>query len=260
MNPRPTQREIVRFYSRSTQYDPWLEEETGRNALWNRRLRTILKYRQSGRLLDVGTGTGQFLAVARRHFEVHGTEVSSSGVKIARDRYGLSVFQGELGSTDFGCTFDVVTLFHVLEHVPSPSSTVGRCRELMSDEGILLIAVPNDIYRLRSVARQVLAGAGIGRYRCPKFHGVSRIALNGSQQEIHLSHFTPAVLRHLLSRHGLSVSATTLDPYYVGSCAKDEASARRRYHLHLLFYTLVGINLYDTMLVVARPTRTGTPQ
>ena len=79
VNPRPTKREIVEFYSRSTQYGPWLAEESGRRALSVRRLRIVLKYRHSGRLLDVGTGTGQFLAVARRFFDVHGTEVSAAG-------------------------------------------------------------------------------------------------------------------------------------------------------------------------------------
>jgi 2-polyprenyl-3-methyl-5-hydroxy-6-metoxy-1,4-benzoquinol methylase len=259
VNPRPTQREIVEFYSRSTHYDPWLAEEGGRRALWLRRLRIVLKYRQSGRLLDVGTGTGQFLAVAQRFFDVHGTEVSSSGVRIARDRYGLNVSQGELGSLNFGCSFDVVTLFHVLEHVPSPSSTIGVCRELMSDDGFLLIAVPNDIYRLRSVLRRGLASIGLRRYSCPKFYGVNRMKLDGTQHELHLSHFTAAVLRNLLVRSGFRVCATTLDPYYVASEPASVIEARRRYLGYLLLNNSLGVNLYDTMLVVARPTRRWHP-
>ena len=255
VNPRPTQREIVEFYSRSTQYDPWLAEESGRRALWVRRLRIVLKYRHSGRLLDVGTGTGQFLAVARRFFDVRGTEVSSSGVRIARDRYGLNVSQGELGSIDFGCNFEVITLFHVLEHVPSPSATIGVCRELMSYDGVLLIAVPNDIYKLRSVVRRGLAAFGLPQFSTPRFHGVSRMRLNGSQRELHLSHFTPSVLRNLLVRSGFRVSASTLDPYYVESGMKAEAKARRRYVSYLLLHSVLGINLYEAMLVVAHPIR-----
>lgn len=253
VNPRPTQREIVRFYSRSTHYDPWLTEEDARLRLWKRRLRIVLKYRHYGRLLDVGTGTGQFLTVARRFFEVYGTEVSESGVRIARDRYGLNISQGELDNIDFRRSYDVLTLFHVLEHVPSPSSTLSKCRELMNDGGILLVAVPNDIYRLRSVARQALAGVGLRRHGCPKFHGVSRMRLDGTQRELHLSHFTPGVLRSLLARCGFRTSVITLDPYYVENNARSETKARRRYLGHLLLLGALGINLYDTMLVIGRP-------
>jgi len=247
VNPRPTQREIVEFYSRSTQYDPWLAEESGRRALWMRRLRIVLKYRRSGRLLDVGTGTGQFLAVARRFFEVHGTEVSESGARIARDRYRLNVSRGELRSIGFGGKFDAVTVFHVLEHVPSPSSTISACRELMNDDGVLLVAVPNDIYRLRSVVRRGLASVGLRRYGSPRYYGVNRMTLDGTQRELHL--------RNLLVRSGFRVSAATLDPYYVESGAKAAAKARRRYLSYLLLHSVLGINLYEAMLVVARPTQ-----
>ena len=255
VNPRPTRMEIVEFYSRSTQYDPWLAEEGERRALWLRRLRIVLKYRRSGRLLDVGTGTGQFLTVARKYFDVQGTEVSGSAVRIARERYGLDVSQGELGSLSFGRRFDVVTVLHVLEHVPSPSSTIGTCRRLMNDDGVLLIAVPNDIHRLRSVVRRGLTNIGLSRYGCPRFYGLNRMRLDGTQRELHLSHFTPTVLKNLLVRCGFMVSATTLDPYYVEDEVKAEARARRRYLGHLLLRASLGINLYDTMLVVARPAR-----
>ncbi len=257
VNPRPTQKEITQFYSRSTQYDPWLAEERGRLALWTRRLKIILSYKHSGRLLDVGTGTGHFLAVAREFFSVHGTEVSSSGVRIAHERYALDVSQGELGSVNLNSKFDVVTLFHVLEHVPSPSTTINLCRGLMNTDGVLLIAVPNDINRLRSVVRRGLASMGLKRYRCPRYHGVSRMRLDGTQHELHLSHFTPSVLRYLLVKNGLRVSAVTLDPYYVGSRVKDEARARRRYLCYLLLHKALGVNMYDTMLVVARPFKGG---
>jgi SAM-dependent methyltransferase len=259
VNPRPTQAEIIAFYSRSTQYDHWLAEESERWALWLRRLKIVRRYKRSGRLLDVGTGTGQFLTVARRFFEVHGTEVSDSGVRIARDKYGLNVSQGELGSIGFSCRFDVVTLFHVLEHVPSPLSTIEACRRLLGDDGVLLIAVPNDIHRLRSVVRRGLAGLGLRRFGCPMFHGVSRMRLDGTQHELHLSHFTPSVLRNLLVRGGFRVTAATLDPYYVTNELEARAKARRHFHGHLLLHGAFGVNLYETMLVVARPARRRGP-
>src|SRR6266478_9382276 len=79
-NPRPTLEALVRFYSKPRKYDSWLEVEGLRNGLWKRRLRKLLKHAGRGNLLDVGTGTGQFLNVAKPYFDhVTGTEVSQSG-------------------------------------------------------------------------------------------------------------------------------------------------------------------------------------
>jgi 2-polyprenyl-3-methyl-5-hydroxy-6-metoxy-1,4-benzoquinol methylase len=84
-NPRPSAAEISAYYSGETQYDAWLGNEKAREAMWERRLRKLLRYRACGALLDAGTGTGQFLHIARSHFNVEGTEVSASAVKIAKE-------------------------------------------------------------------------------------------------------------------------------------------------------------------------------
>src|SRR5687768_13082588 len=100
-NPRPTQAAIVDFYSQHDKYDNWLAEEHGRNALWKRRLRLVRRHCPSGKLLDVGTGIGQFMHFARAHFEVTGTEISSTAIRIARDKYGLELRQGTLETLEF---------------------------------------------------------------------------------------------------------------------------------------------------------------
>src|ERR1700730_1531854 len=64
-NPRPTLEELVKFYSRPSQYDSWLEELAIRQEAWERRLGKMQSTKKSGSLLDVGTGIGQFLATAR---------------------------------------------------------------------------------------------------------------------------------------------------------------------------------------------------
>src|ERR1039457_4859130 len=119
-NPRPAVDELIAFYSQPTKYDSWLAEEKARDLLWERRLKLLLPELNRGSLLDVGTGIGQFLDVARPHFSsVCGTEVSESAIAIARKKYGLDLLRGEIGTIDFGSMrFDNVTLFHVLDHVP----------------------------------------------------------------------------------------------------------------------------------------------
>lgn len=129
-NPRPTQAAIAEHYSKSGQYDGWLANIDAREAMWKRRLAKMLHHAVPGTLLDVGTGIGQFLALARPHFsEVHGTELSQSAVRIAKERYGLDIFHGTIEALALG-TYDNVTMVHVLEHVVSPRYTLRRCFEL----------------------------------------------------------------------------------------------------------------------------------
>ncbi len=99
-----------------------------------------------GNLLDVGTGTGEFLYYARRrHSDVAGTEISSEAIRIGKERYGVHIFQGEVGALGLPSgSFDNVTLFHVLEHVQDPKALLQACHNLLPDAGVLLIAVPND--------------------------------------------------------------------------------------------------------------------
>src|SRR5438309_6313202 len=72
-SPRPSFAEISAFYSQAGKYDTWLAEERARDTMWERRLKKLSHYSSKGRLLDVGTGYGQFLHHARPLFaEVHG--------------------------------------------------------------------------------------------------------------------------------------------------------------------------------------------
>lgn len=96
------------------------------------------------RLLDIGCGNGTFLHVARSHgFDPHGMDVSARAVKIAQQQYGLDVRQGEIGSKAWDCGFDFITMFHVLEHLPSPKLGLDYARELLQPGGLLILQVPN---------------------------------------------------------------------------------------------------------------------
>lgn len=251
-SPRPTMDEMVKYYSRPSQYDGWIDDEKIRDRLWQRRLRKVLKHTRPGSLLDVGTGVGQFLHHAQPHFaEVAGTEVSSSAVKIARERYGLELHRGTLEDLCLERKFDNVTMFHVLEHVPDPAATVAKCAEMLVSDGMLFIAVPNEIEALRPQLKRALGRLGLKRQEGQRVGGVRRITLDGSMEEIHLSHFTEASLQLLLKRQGFEVVAKGLDPYSVargrhgwidlGFRALGEITAR-----------VTGRNVYDAMWVVAR--------
>jgi SAM-dependent methyltransferase len=270
-NPRPTLQAIIRFYSQPNKYDAWIEEEQARNLHYKRRLEILKRYRSSGSLLDVGTGTGQFLSIARESFAVSGTEVSESAVRIARDKYGLDVKQGQVEDIRFDVRFDVITLFHVLEHVPYPVSTLRRCRELLNPDGILVVAVPNDLLGSKAMLKRLLALAGIGGFKGRKY-GLGRIRLDGSltevhlldfrprrgyflanspTTEIHLSHFTPTSLRRLVERSGLTTVSEGLDPYTHAEGIR-QAANDAHFAISSFILRFSGLNLYDTILVVAK--------
>ncbi|HUN61521.1 MAG TPA: class I SAM-dependent methyltransferase [Candidatus Sulfotelmatobacter sp.] len=249
-NPRPTIDALVAFYSQPTKYDSWLAEESARDALWTRRLAHLLPTAKAGSLLDVGTGIGQFLALARPHFsEVCGTEVSESAIQIARNKYGLELLRGEIQNINFeGKKFDNITLFHVLEHVPNPRAVIEKCVSLLSDGGILAVAVPNDLYTFRQqrFLRTILAR----KLRRSVELGLPKIVLDGTVSEIHLSHFTPEVLARLLKNSGLSLVANALDPYYAASGFR-AWKHKAYYSACRIFHGLSRKNAYDAMLLVA---------
>src|ERR1044071_1067270 len=216
-SPRPSISEVERFYSQAGKYDSWLQQERARDLLWKRRLQKLLPYRESGSLLDIGAGIGQFLHQAQPLFtQITGTEVSSSAVKIAKEKYGLKLLAGQVEDLNLPpSSFDNITLFHVLEHVHDPARLIGLCRDLLRSKGIMVIAVPNDVLAWSSTVKK--AGKRLGLKPFQKFSPVMGIARAGSSREIHLSHVTPAVLRQLLEKSGLAVVEESIDPYYVSS-------------------------------------------
>jgi SAM-dependent methyltransferase len=251
-SPRPTIEEIFAFYSRPVQYDEWIDDHAVRERLWNRRLRKVLRHSRSGSLLDVGAGIGQFLNTARPHFtEVTGTEVSESAVQIADERYGLTLMEGQVEEMDLGRTFDNVTMFHVLEHVPDPSHTIATCVDILAPDGRLFIAVPNEIESLKPWLKHALGKAGLPRYAGHGIVDIPRITLDGSLGEIHLSHFTVSSLRRLLERHGLEVLDAGLDPYSVAQGTRGLIDKSLRVIGEGVQRT-TGRNVYDAIWMAAR--------
>ena len=95
----------------------------------------------AGALLDIGAGTGDFLKQAQEaNWKVSGVEPNEGAKKLAEEK-GINL-QESINDLN-GKTFDVITMWHVLEHVPNLEETISTIEKLLKPEGTLIIAVPN---------------------------------------------------------------------------------------------------------------------
>ena len=94
-----------------------------------------------GSLLDIGAGTGDFLKISKeKGWQVAGMEPNKNASKLALEK-GIEL-KPFLNDFD-GKHFDVVTLWHVLEHIPNLEETISKLSALVKPNGTLIIAVPN---------------------------------------------------------------------------------------------------------------------
>lgn len=248
VNPRPTKLAIKKYYSQSANFSGWLSLEADFDRLSQRRLDLVRSYKQEGTLLDVGAGVGQFLNFARKYFQIKGTEVAINAIKIAHDKYGIDLSEGEVETMDFGQEkFDVITVFHVLEHVHDPGLLLSKCKSLLKKDGVIIIAVPNDVHKfLKLPLKKLLRFLKIGRFKHYGPFGMEKLDLKRSSGEIHLSQFTNKALSKYFVANNYRIISNSLDPYYV----PDNAKNHLKFSVFNLIKRILGVNWYDTMLFV----------
>jgi 2-polyprenyl-3-methyl-5-hydroxy-6-metoxy-1,4-benzoquinol methylase len=152
--------------------------------------------RKPGRLLDIGCGTGLFLAVARRRgWQPHGIDDCVEATAHAREHFGLEVSNGEFGAfAAQGMRFDAITMWDIIEHAREPVGLLGAARDVLAPGGVIGISTPNQ----RSIL-DVVAGA---LYRATGGHVTW--PLEKFYIEQHFLYFSPATLSDALGRAGLS--------------------------------------------------------
>lgn len=153
VSPRPDAKELYALYGETyfhnnesgvVGYSDYIKDEGNIRRTANRRLGLLERFVRPGKMLDVGCAVGFFIDEARkRGWQTEGLDVSSFAVDYARDQFGLNARHGALTDLQFDTTYDLVTLWDVIEHVPDPKAYIQRTAELLKSGGVVALATPD---------------------------------------------------------------------------------------------------------------------
>lgn len=102
------------------------------------------KSNNNSKLLDIGCGTGDFIVACNNaNFNVVGVEPNKNAREITHTKLQKSNAQIFENLTEINTKFDVITMWHVLEHVPNLTEYISQLKKLLQPNGTILIAVPN---------------------------------------------------------------------------------------------------------------------
>ncbi len=225
-NPRPTPDSIVTYYL-SESYISIANKTTGitdfiyklaRIFTLGWKVRLISSVANIGTVLDVGCGTGHFLkACQRKGWEVVGVEPSPAQNQ-AEKLTGGTIYS-ELKDLPPQNKYQIITLWHVLEHIPDLNETMTHFRKILGDNGRLIIAVPNGASWDAANYQEFWAGYDVPR---------------------HLFHFTPETMKQLCSANKLRIEDTyplKLDSFYVSLLSEKYRNLGMRRNILALFST-----------------------
>jgi 2-polyprenyl-3-methyl-5-hydroxy-6-metoxy-1,4-benzoquinol methylase len=197
----------------------------------------------SGRALDVGCAAGFCMAALReRGFDAYGVEVSEAIGSHARDHFGFgdAVHLGTLDTAPHADgSFDLITMWDVVEHVPDPRALLAKARALLRPGGLLVLETQDIDSRF-------------ARLLGPRWHHYKHAE--------HIYHFTPATATELVQNAGFAVERLT--HRFGGKHVSLHFIAERAGRLHPLLERALApvgrmdaslyLNFMDEMIVVAR--------
>jgi len=120
------------------------ESKKRRIEMANNQLDMIEKYKNASKIFDVGTASGLFLKIAQdRGWEVDGNEISVSAIEYGKKNFNIDIRYGFLEELDLkNDNYDVVVLWHTLEHTTNPKITIDIVKKILKKDGYLYIGVP----------------------------------------------------------------------------------------------------------------------
>ncbi len=204
VNPQANEEAVVKQYNEESDTNDagfdFLSSEKHqeiRGKLYNYFLDKIQDQVPSGRVLDIGCSVGGFLHTAKeRGYDTLGLELNERTAKYAEEMYGVKVERKLLHECGFeDNSFDLVTMFGVIEHLPEPIDVVKDIYRILKPGGIFLGICPN----VQSLV-------------CMTLHEMSRTFTG----RLHLSYFSEDTLRYLFSNLGWKNENIEVNTCYTG--------------------------------------------
>lgn len=218
-NPRPDEDKIASYYS----HENYISHTNRANNLTNlaykvarhftlrSKFRLIKKYTSKTRLLDFGCGTGTFISyLQKKGFDVTGYEPSPEANQVASHLTHTEILTS-LPQLKKQEKFDIITAWHVIEHVHDLKATIKTLRKALTKKGLLILALPN----INSLDA--------------KYYGTHWAALDVPR---HLYHFDKHSVELLAKKRKLNLIAThpmLLDAYYVSILSEGYITGKPNY-------------------------------
>jgi 2-polyprenyl-3-methyl-5-hydroxy-6-metoxy-1,4-benzoquinol methylase len=205
-NPRPDENEIGKYY----QSDEYISHSDKANSPINfiyklarkyalaskRKLINTIAKQKKGRILDYGCGTGYFLETMKENgWKTYGIEPNDQARELAKSKAKVKEKIDDLNLKNK--KFDIITLWHVLEHIHDINTTIKILKTILKEKGKIIVAVPNIESYEQTVFQEEWAAYDVPR---------------------HLYHFNQETMKTLMLKHGLKVKKVypmKLDAYYI---------------------------------------------
>ena len=196
-----------------------------RNYTIKQKFKLINKHFKGGMILDIGCGTGEFLNYFKtKGWNTTGIEPNETAREIAIKKHGLDVhLEAQLDKLKRS-SFEVITMWHVLEHVPDLSSRIEQLNSLIKENGILIIAVPNIVSKDAKTYGKFWAALDVPR---------------------HLYHFNQSTIKKLFEKFGFElkeIHPMKFDAFYISMISEKYKTGKSNYIKAL--YNGLKSNLY----------------
>jgi 2-polyprenyl-3-methyl-5-hydroxy-6-metoxy-1,4-benzoquinol methylase len=216
--PQPSLENLPRYY----ESEDYISHTDGKRSLFEKAYQLVKNYSlkkkinlinslhpQKGKILDIGAGTGDFLAFAKaNNWNITGIEPNDKAKSIATSK-GVS-FENNIESID-NQQFDVITMWHVLEHVPNVEHQISELKRLLKPNGTIIIAVPN--YKSHDAKHY---GSFWAAYDVPR----------------HLWHFSKTAIEKLFAKQNMKlvkVLPMVFDSFYVSLLSEKYKTGKMNY-------------------------------